>query len=142
MIEGIKTKQDLFNHVVRHLFRQHAKSVFPVVIDGILASSCQYRGEEGRKCAIGCLIEDAEYRAELECQALYKILPGIERSIGRTLQAYPDQPHHEGKLLLELQQVHDKYPVNEWPNILRSVAQVFDLEFNFTEADWKECLVA
>jgi hypothetical protein len=58
----------------------------------------------------------------------------VGKSIGRKLE------QTEVGLLKALQHVHDKYPVKEWPMCLKRAAAEDHLEFNFTEADWKECV--
>lgn len=56
--------QEIFNKVATHLLTQGKRSV---ASDG----SCMYRGPEGTKCAIGCLIEDDEYHPLLEGKGAY-----------------------------------------------------------------------
>lgn len=45
---------------------------------------CAYRGEEGRTCAVGCLITDEFYNpaAENKCIGHDKVWPLVEKSIG------------------------------------------------------------
>lgn len=50
-----KNKQQVFDYVVRKLAEQGTASVRD--LDG----ACQYRGEEGCKCAVGWLVSDEEY---------------------------------------------------------------------------------
>lgn len=50
------TNEEIFEKVRTHLLTQNAKSM----IDGI----CLYRGPNGLKCAVGCLIEDEHFDPE------------------------------------------------------------------------------
>lgn len=50
------TAQEIFDTVSRHLATQGGKSVK----NG--TDNCQYRGDGGRKCAVGALLTDEEYR--------------------------------------------------------------------------------
>ncbi len=49
------TKQETFNKVVKHLRRQKTQALQN---DGF---GCAYRGDDGKKCAVGCLIPDSLY---------------------------------------------------------------------------------
>ena len=52
------TDQELFDRVVTHLAKQGRRAMARV--------ACLYRTPDGLKCAIGCLIPDEKYRAEME----------------------------------------------------------------------------
>jgi hypothetical protein len=52
------TPQEIFDTVAKHLFTQGKQSTDYV--------SCLYRGPEGTKCAVGILIPDAAYDADME----------------------------------------------------------------------------
>ena len=54
------TTQDMFNTMVRHLIKQRVRST---QADGY---SCAYRGVDGTMCAVGVLIADEHYHADLE----------------------------------------------------------------------------
>jgi hypothetical protein len=127
MIEGIKTTQDMFDHVARHLFKQHIRS--------FSLRSCKYRGEHGLRCAVGCLIDDESYSDKIEGLRIDAIVRTVEVSIGRIIS------NSEIKLLMMLQRVHDNETVDNWPSRLKLIARYSGLKFSFTEDDWKECLV-
>jgi hypothetical protein len=131
MIEGINTTQDLFDHIVRHLFKQHAKSLYTDV-NG--SSRCKYRGEEGRKCAVGCVIDDSIYDPSMEHKDIYALMVEIRKSIGRELFS------SDFGVLTNLQGVHDGAMVHEWPRQCMKVAETHGLSFNFTDSDGIECL--
>lgn len=51
--------QAAFDRVVRFIHAQGARSM-------LRGTTCAYRGDGGRRCAIGCLIPDAAYSERLE----------------------------------------------------------------------------
>lgn len=59
------TEQEAFDIVVKHLFGQKRPSMTRE-FRKLWAPVCAYRGEKGRKCAIGVLVSDEEYSPELE----------------------------------------------------------------------------
>lgn len=64
------TKQQIFTKVKAHLLQQGKQSMRqtkPVQI-------CAYRGDEGLKCAIGCLIPDNEYSSCIEGYAIHALI--------------------------------------------------------------------
>ena len=54
------TKQAIMDKVALHLITQGEASM------SYGGGSCLYRGQDGKTCAIGCLIEDAAYSGEME----------------------------------------------------------------------------
>jgi len=106
------TKQETFDVVARHLLTQNAKS--EEVVNG--RRYCRYRGDEGRRCAVGVLIPDDIYSAEFEgrfADELGLLLP----SLG-----------HDVDLCVELQHVHDcENGPRKWPAHLRSLAERYGL---------------
>lgn len=106
--------QEAFDKVVRHLFTQKVKSELE---DGGLY--CAYRGNNGTKCAVGCLIPDDKYSFTMEMKTVLRLVdnfPGI--LVGYDL-----------RLLNRLQQTHDSCKVSEWETELRSLAVQFNLTF-------------
>lgn len=95
------TAQEVFDKVVNHLYTQGR----PAKEDG---KSCRYRGPNGTKCAVGCLIPDDEYRPIME----YKIVCSINRMIDQHLIEAPVTKkligEHEN-MLSDLQLVHDQF---------------------------------
>lgn len=138
MIEGIKTKQDLFNFVATHLIKQNRQS------RASNTGTCAYRGKDGTKCAAGCLLEDEWYKPEFEGRSVFavEVLPMFEKSIGRTIEGSeylpPNRPvdsritdvpdESEIRMLQRLQGIHDGYSPMEWPELLRTLACEYKLE--------------
>ena len=112
------TKQETFDTVVAHLRRQGQKSEFGFGNKNI---GCAYRGENGLVCAAGCLIPDALYSPKLEGTAVAEDSePGeLIISLGHNVQ-----------LVRDLQDVHDKYPVDGWEGELSAVAHEHGLVYS------------
>ena len=106
------TEQEVFDYVSNHLLKQNEKST----LGG--NNQCVYRGDNGLKCAAGCLIADNEYKAILEGNIWYKLIDK-----GLVL------PDHK-TLIMSLQNVHDGFNVSDWSNALSEVANEFSLKFN------------
>lgn len=111
-------KQEVFNFVVTHLFSQGQPSFAPsdyVPINTAFVITndkhlCMYRGEAGRKCAVGCLIPDDVYKPEMENLALRCLLHGTtvgEIEYGKFADL-PQVLHDHQDLLRALQNVHDR----------------------------------
>lgn len=100
------TNREAFDTVKTHLLTQMEKS------RGELGDTCMYRGTNGRKCAIGCLIPDNEYHPSLEGAAVsslkLKCLQGLDR-----------------KMLSRLQSIHDIYRIDQWKGRLDAVEREF-----------------
>ena len=107
------TDRDIFNNVMDLLIQQNAKSQDAKGI-------CLYRGDEGRKCAVGLIMD--EYKP-------------IWESVGVRGIIECEYPAAQDKInLLEvLQSVHDLEPVEEWPNIEVKLAKVLFGDMPITE---------
>lgn len=118
--------QKIFDKVVTHLLTQGRRSVS-------WNGNCQYRGPEGRKCAIGCLIPDQYYHKSLDdngtlAYQLKEFFPSkiYDRLFGDV----------ETSLLSNVQYAHD-HPSNWGPkgfkrlDILKKIAMDYDLKWNF-----------
>ena len=125
MIDGIKTKQDLFNFVATHLMTQKERCIDPE------EGGCAYRDDVGRRCAIGCLIDDKHYSKSIESllPTATCVLDAVEGSIGRTITGrYDCSPHTERIMLKRLQGIHDAEEVEDWPTSLRAAAHDYELQ--------------
>lgn len=111
------TNQEAFDKVARHLLTQKKKSVG--VFKPWTGEICMYRSPTGEKCAIGCLIENAEYKQEFEREDVY----GLVRRF--------DPPSLRGvdtDVLKSLQVVHDYSTEESWAEALLEVAEYFNLK--------------
>lgn len=107
------TDQEAYETVCRHLLTQRQKSRAEVGGDVV----CAYRGEDGRKCAIGCLISDDQYRPDMECNTVR----GLVESHGLVLCP-------STALLRDLQVLHDTMPVDRWRRELELLGRRFGLD--------------
>lgn len=98
------TEQEVFDQVARHLLTQNAKS------SGV-RSNCLYLSDDGKKCAVGCLIAKDEYHAGME---------GTRWSGLISNHGYPAV--HEN-LISELQKIHDLHGLHEWKSKLTKLAK-------------------
>lgn len=83
------TNQEAFDTMVKHLHKQNW-------VRSVLYSGCAYRGNQGRKCAVGCLIPDDEYKSSLEGQ-----------SAGLAAMSCPSLSKISLSLLKDMQRFHD-----------------------------------
>lgn len=104
------TAQEVFDQVAKHLLTQMRKSFRS--FKG--AEYCVYRGDDGLKCAAGCLIADDEYdESSMERRSWY--------GIGAV-------PNDHSDLIRELQIVHDECDVSIWAERLNYVASCWQLD--------------
>lgn len=112
------TEQKIFDKVAQHLLKQNEKA-------RDLYGSCKYRLQrpDGRvlKCAVGCLIEDGEYRSWMEDHSVYALLD--EGECDHPLPERLQKLFSDNVVFLgELQDVHDTHEPVEWPDELRKFA--------------------
>jgi len=96
------TEQEIFDAVVRHLKKQGRRA--------LNKDQCVYRGSNGLKCAVGCLISDAEYTPSME---------------GHTVDAItlPERLRVHRRLLCHLQEDHDRaLDLDDCLNSMRATA--------------------
>lgn len=115
--------QEVFNKIKAHLLSQKKRSVFQPAQSSILETTCAYRGDDGLKCAVGCLISDEAYTPEIELNysdssivrdALTK--SGIEMTDTMRL------------MIGRLQRIHDVAPVEHWEAHLNDAAKDYNLQ--------------
>ena len=107
------TPQKVFDQSANHLLTQNQRSA-------IKKNKCRYRAGT-LKCAAGCFISDSEYREKMEGE-------GWKMMISRG-----QVPIAHGYLICDLQNIHDSYPVDKWPEQLKNLADSLGLEFNPAE---------
>lgn len=93
-------RQKTYDTVKAHLLKQGERSVGP-------GDMCMYRGPNGLKCAIGCLIPDELYDPKME------YVGSIDRVLERffMLEGFLEVENAEDeRFLTALQQAHDARP--------------------------------
>jgi len=104
------TKREVFETVKAHLLTQGCKALGD--------RGCMYRGENGTKCAAGCLIADEHYQPSFEGGRVARC--DVENALLAS-----GVPVDALTLVECLQSVHDSYhPVN-WPDELSIVESNF-----------------
>lgn len=106
------TEQEVFDQVAEHLLKQNAQSKHDL--------GCAYRGNNGLKCAAGCLIADNEYSEEFENRGWAVLVRNI-----------PNFPKRHSGLIQGLQAIHDTSPPVCWPYYLQELAREYRLTYRF-----------
>lgn len=112
------TTQEAFDKVVEHLLTQNEKSM------GEGSCTCLYRGDNGTKCAIGCLIPDELYRYDFEARSI----SAIRITNPSILLLFKDIPI---EFLTGLQKIHDREEVKDWRQHLIEFGSRWELEWNY-----------
>lgn len=112
-------RQEVFDRVCKHLLTQGEKSMK----DG----ECAYRGDDGKMCAVGCLIDDEHYTPDLEGKMVCRA--AVRKALEGSLSIPVDLTSHQ--LLLELQECHDETPPDIWQDALEDIAYFYDLEMKY-----------
>jgi hypothetical protein len=124
--------QEIFDKVVRHLFKQNKKCTCPSVVAGV-PGSCLYRGENNTSCAIGSLIPDHLYDVSFENRGIRSLMLKEEIS---------DYFGIENEIFLSsLQGIHDDADINFAGNFnrgslhyaLKNTADTFNLSTEVLE---------
>jgi hypothetical protein len=94
------------------------QTAFDIAVSGIIAQGgrsegtnvvCAFRGKKGRKCAIGFLIKDEDYRPQFEIDGLRTVASAVDLGIDPLAADY-------WAFLRALQGLHDlPYSVAKWP---------------------------
>ena len=105
--------KEVFEQVKTHLLTQNAQSMsWGVDGEGV----CAYRGDNGLKCAAGCLMGDDEYDHEME------------RLSWSWLVGKGKVPSKHSSLISDLQGIHDNYPPYDWYDMLTRTAMQHGIE--------------
>lgn len=109
-----KDHQQIFEIVSKHLLTQNQRST------GALRNSpfegCAYRGRNGLKCAVGCLIPDELYNPNIEDITIDGLLENDDNTNLKELFYAV-----EYRFLTELQTIHDRVDPNKWECSLRKL---------------------
>ncbi len=111
----------MFNKIVKHLLKQNKKCELTNKND---YKMCVYRGENGMKCAIGCILPDKLYRPrhDKESYDIYRLMNNLE-----IRKYFGGKDNIE--FLVELQGIHDSYNPKNWKFKLKIFAKKYDLKF-------------
>ena len=111
-----KSMREAFHTVYRHLMTQNVKSF------DATNTFCQYRGEAGCKCAVGCLISDEHYVNHIENHRVNSpaVLKAIHASGYSTSKKAVE-------LYTQLQRIHDTWNPPEWQTQLNLLTKEFSV---------------
>lgn len=130
-------KQEVFEKVAKHLLKQNAKAraiVHDTDPDAIYNDipGCAYRGDNGTKCAVGCLIPDELYKPDFENISVrwlgHNTNNDNEKSLRETLELLDLA---DFAFLGDLQDIHDGKPVDQWRDSLVAFCVKHDLDGEF-----------
>lgn len=109
------TRQEVFNKVAKHLLKQGEPALG--------AMGCRYLTDDGKKCAVGCLIPKRLYSVRMEGMAAnHSVVSSVlTRVFKHKISAKMDS------LLGSLQGVHDAHPAYRWPEEMVRVAKLHGL---------------
>ncbi len=119
------TNQEIFNKVLAHLRTQGRASTSNTNM------SCLYRGPDGDKCAVGCLIPDDKYDPAMEGRRAEDVLGEWPDALG-----FP-ATYYTLELLRYLQCAHDQYmptrhdpaDLSRWENMMATTALQHRLDY-------------
>lgn len=131
-----RSDEELFNYVVAQLLQQGQRSE--------KFGMCSYRGDKGRKCAVGWLIPDRLYCEEIEGgvinpQAL-TTPKGLDKAYILQQILYESgisEDQHE--MLEKLQRIHDHYFPSSWREQFMKYAISRGWEWRFHLSDNERC---
>lgn len=117
--------QQIFDTCAVHLIRQGSSSTDDTGL-------CRYRGGNGYKCAVGCLITDDLYTPELETNLVETAI--VMHAVCDSLGIQPNELNIP--LLRELQAIHDIEPPSDWNAWLTRLAHNMKLNTDKMRAAW------
>lgn len=109
------TRQEIFTKVSTHLLTQGVRATGP--------RGCSYRGDNGTKCAVGCLISDEHYTKGLEGGSVDSLV--VQEALANS---GIDLDSESRSLLSSLQRLHDNCGPLTWADGLARIAAGFGLE--------------
>ena len=110
------TKQQTFDIVTKHLLTQNKKALGMGTNGRVI---CKYRGDDNTMCAAGCLISNEKYQLDFEGKGV------IESEIAEIMI----ESGHSIKLVAGLQEIHDSINVEYWPEKLKLLADIHNLQY-------------
>lgn len=111
-------RQETYEIVKGHLLSQNKKAMDPK------GFSCQYRGKNKTKCAIGALIPDSMYDKNFEGHSVHTLIqdfPEVIFILGAENQK-------DINFLETLQSIHDDHDVKYWPEVFDNFAKKYKLK--------------
>lgn len=123
-------QQRAFDDMVTHLRQQGVRST---TRNEYGDSICAYRGEEGRKCAVGALIADEHYQKSLEGS-----IGNCAEVVNAVNASGYDIRYAEAGILALMQGIHDNVYPDKWEDTIRDLAKQQGLKYTPPEAESHE----
>lgn len=117
------TLEEIFTKAADHLLKQGTKSWKDPY-------TCGYRGMNGKMCAVGCLIDDAHYKSDLE----YKMM-AREPVLAALRQSGVPINHETVRLMQRLQNIHDNREPAGWKEDLQALAKTYGFKYENSTAN-------
>jgi hypothetical protein len=127
--------QEIFDKVTEHLLTQKKKAERPNPYYPDSKPHCAYRGSDGTSCAVGCLIPDEHYTADMEGGGVWRadVVKGLFNagvlSVDSTYNVFGED-RTKLDLLERLQTVHDNYEPSAWAFRLYTLSKQFQLTWD------------
>lgn len=115
----MSSSQEVFDQIVSHLRKQSCRSVAAEPNNG---PTCLYRGPNGTKCAVGCMIPDEIYHPSMEGKGVTTIIKLYFGLLFLSLHR---------NLLAEMQNIHDNCLIETWEREFQLIAVRYDLKYTF-----------
>ena len=121
------SNQEIFDKVATHLLKQGQRSV---ALSSEGAPQCQYRGDKGTMCAVGCLIPDERYDSSIEGLSVAMMTreddfhqedDGVLDALGFAVK------FRQIRLLTDLQIMHDNVEPDQWKPWLIALGKRYGL---------------
>jgi hypothetical protein len=122
------TAQETFTLVKNHLLKQMDKA--QTIKQGAETPICAYRGNNGKRCAIGCLIPDPMYDASIEGQSAYTLFDGGNVLCEFQMLFLPKGVNTPLHFLKQLQSIHDDILPCHWEARLKRFAEEYNLQYD------------
>lgn len=120
------TLLEVFEKVRFHLLTQKSKS-------HVAPGLCVYRGSNGSKCAVGCLIKDEFYNPSFEGKACNHVTI-VNALVASEVESYDKQML---RMLLNLQDIHDNFDPEHWERLLTDFYNAFFSSGEFDQQAWQ-----
>ena len=122
MKEITMTAQKIFDKIVTHLRRQNSKSLYNGLAIRGEYTSYAYKGIDGKKCPIGCLIPKNQYNKDIEGLSVIDLIKSARIPALNEL-------HMHSKLLERFQIIHDAHEVSSWESQFKILAKDYSLNY-------------
>lgn len=117
--------QEIYDLTLTHLRAQNSRSVRVVTYWKREEVESAYRGNDGKKCPAGNLIEDSEYDAKtMEGYTFGSLL-----ALKETPQSLKDKFGSHVELIDALNFIHDWSPPETWEEELSAIASLFKVKY-------------